>query len=132
MDHERRPLSDGRRGSEAAAAASEPSGNARRGSDAAGGASAHPAGGTRPESGKANLSLGLGAAGLVLGFLLLFAVLTPAAIVAAVGALRDIRLQPSLRGRWKAWTGIGLAIVAPVLWVSAFLAFAESGTFGLF
>jgi hypothetical protein len=107
-------------------------GDRRRRPDAPGGASAHLAGGSRPESRKASLSLMLGAAGLVLGFLLLFAVLTPAAIAAAVGALRDIRVQPSLRGRWKAWTGIGLAIVAPVLWVSAFLTFAESGTFGLF
>jgi hypothetical protein len=117
MDHEGRPgpaLGDTRR------------------PDAAGGASERAAGEPRPESRKANVSLMLGAAGLVLGFLLLFAVLTPAAIVAAVGALREIRLQPSLRGRWKAWTGIGLAIVAPVLWVSAFLTFAESGTFGLF
>jgi hypothetical protein len=81
---------------------------------------------------KANLSLAIGAAGLVLGFLLLFAVLTPAAIVTAVGALKEIRVQPALRGRWKAWTGIGLAVVAPVLWVSAFLAFAENGTFGIF
>ena len=81
---------------------------------------------------KADLSLALGAAGLVLGFLLLFAILTPAAIVTAVGALKEIRVQPALRGRWKAWTGIGLAVVAPVLWVSAFLAFAEHGTFGIF
>jgi hypothetical protein len=81
---------------------------------------------------KANLSLAIGAAGLVLGFLLLFAILTPAAIFAAVGALKEIRLQPALRGRWKAWTGIGLAVVAPVLWVSAFLALAENGTVGIF
>jgi hypothetical protein len=81
---------------------------------------------------KADLSLAIGGAGLVLGFLLLFAVLTPAAIVIGVGALREIRLRPGLRGRWKAWTGIGLAIVAPVLWVSAFLTFADNGTFGLF
>jgi hypothetical protein len=80
---------------------------------------------------KANLSLAIGAAGLVLGFLLLFAVLTPAAIVTAVGALKEIRVEPALRGRWRAWTGIGLAVAAPVLWVSAFLAFAENGTFGL-
>jgi hypothetical protein len=86
----------------------------------------------RPQSRKASLSLWLGAGGFVLGFLLMFAVLTPAAIVAAVGALREIRLQPSLRGRWKAWTGIGFAIAAPVLWVSAFLTFADTGTFGLF
>ncbi|HEX5191873.1 MAG TPA: hypothetical protein VFW09_03660 [Solirubrobacteraceae bacterium] len=85
-----------------------------------------------PQSRKANLSLWLGAGGFLLGFLLMFAVLTPAAIVAAVGALREIRLQPALRGRWKAWTGIGFAIAAPVLWVSAFLTFAETGTFGLF
>ena len=70
--------------------------------------------------------------GYLLGFLLLFAVLTPAAIITAVGALKEIRVQPALRGRWKAWTGIGLAVVAPVLWVSAFLAFAENGTFGIF
>ncbi len=81
---------------------------------------------------KANLSLTLGAGGLMLGFLLLFAVLTPAAIVTAVGALKEIRVQPALRGRWKAWTGIGLAVAAPVLWVSAFLTFAENGTFGIF
>ena len=81
---------------------------------------------------KADLSLAFGAAGLGLGFLLLFAVLTPAAIVTAMGALKEIRVRPALRGRWKAWTGIGLAVVAPVLWVSAFLAFAENGTFGIF
>jgi hypothetical protein len=87
----------------------------------------------RPASSrKADLSLVLGAAGLLLGFLLLFAVLTPAAIVAAVAALKEIRLQPTLRGRWKAWTGIGLAVAAPVLWISAFLAFAENGQFGIF
>ncbi|MFZ0384688.1 MAG: hypothetical protein WAL22_03400 [Solirubrobacteraceae bacterium] len=80
---------------------------------------------------KADLSLALGAAGLVLGFLLLFAILTPAAIATAVGALKEIRVQPALRGKWRAWTGIGLALVAPVLWVSAFLAFAEHGTFGI-
>ena len=90
------------------------------------------AGSAPTSSRKANLSLAIGAAGMVLGFLLLFAVLTPAAIVTAVGALKEIRVQPALRGRWKAWTGIGLAIVAPVLWVSAFLAFAETGTFGIF
>jgi hypothetical protein len=81
---------------------------------------------------KADLSLALGAAGLGLGFLLLFAVLTPAAIVAAIAALKEIRVRPALRGRWKAWTGIGLAVVAPVLWVSAFLALAENGTFRIF
>jgi hypothetical protein len=90
------------------------------------------AGAAPTTSRKANLSLAIGAAGLVLGFLLLFAVLTPAAIVAAVAALREIRVEPALRGRWRAWTGIGLAIAAPVLWVSAFLAFAENGTFGIF
>jgi hypothetical protein len=88
--------------------------------------------GLAPQSRKANLSLWLGAAGLGLGFLLMFAILTPAAIVTAIGGLREIRLQPALRGRWKAWTGIGLAVVAPILWVSAFLAFAENGTFGIF
>jgi hypothetical protein len=106
----------------------------RSGSDAGttGGASVRLATGPAPESRRANLSLWLGLAGFVLGFLLLFAILTPATIIAAVGGLREIRLRPSLRGRWKAWTGIGLAIAAPVLWVSAFLAFAENGTFGLF
>jgi hypothetical protein len=87
---------------------------------------------TPRSSRKANLSLAIGAAGLVLGFLLLFAVLTPAAIFTAVGALKEIRVHPALRGRWKAWTGIGLAVVAPVLWISAFLTFAENGTFGIF
>jgi hypothetical protein len=81
---------------------------------------------------KADLSLGIGAAGVLLGFLLLFAVLTPAAIFTGVGALKEIRVEPALRGRWKAWTGIGLAVVAPVLWVSAFLALADSGTFSIF
>jgi hypothetical protein len=94
--------------------------------------SADPTATAWPESRKANLSLWLGIAGLVLGFLLLFAILTPAAIVAAVGGLREIKLQPALRGRWKAWTGIVLAVVAPVLWVSAFLTFADTGTFGIF
>jgi hypothetical protein len=103
-----------------------------RGPDATTPGAVAAAGPARPSSRKADLSLAIGAAGLVLGFLLLFAVLTPAAIFTAVGALREIRIQPALRGRWKAWTGIGLAIAAPVLWVSAFLAFAENGTFGIF
>ena len=55
-----------------------------------------------------------------------------AGILTAVGALKEIRGQPALRGRWKAWTGIGLAVAAPVLWVSVFLAVAENGTFGIF
>jgi hypothetical protein len=103
-----------------------------RGPDAMTPGTATAAGPAPTTSRKANLSLAIGAAGLVLGFLLLFAVLTPAAIVTAVGALKEIRVQPALRGRWKAWTGIGLAVVAPVLWVSAFLTFAENGTFGIF
>jgi hypothetical protein len=85
-----------------------------------------------PQSRKAAWSLWLGLAGFAFGFLLMFAVFTPAGLVAAVGALRDMRVQPSLRGRWKAWTGIGLAIVSPILWVSAFLTYADTGNFGLF
>ena len=107
----------------------------RRGGSDAGTAGAAP----RPvasepgaQSRKASLSLWLGLAGFAFGFLLMFAILTPAGLVAAVSALRDMRLQPSLRGRWKAWTGIGLAIASPILWVSAFLTYAETGNFGLF
>jgi hypothetical protein len=109
-----------------------PGGRGRSDAGTSGGARVRVAAGRGPQSRKANLSLWLGAGGFVLGFLLMFAVLTPAAIVAAVGALREIRVQPSLCGRWKAWTGIGFAIAAPVLWVSAFLTFADTGTFGLF
>jgi hypothetical protein len=91
------------------------------------------AGGHSPRSSRrADVSLALGVAGLVLGFLLLFAILTPAAILTAIAALKEIRVHPGLRGRWKAWTGIGLAVVAPVLWVSAFLAIADNSSFGIF
>lgn len=93
---------------------------------------APPTDGGRPESREAVIALWAGGLGLVLGFLLLFVVLTPATIVVAVRALRAIGRRPALRGRWKAWTAIALAIAAPVVWVSAFLTFAEQGTFGLF
>ncbi len=80
----------------------------------------------------ATFALWLGAGGMLLGFLLLFTILTPAAIVVAVRALNEISRRPALGGRWKAWMAIGLAIAAPILWVSAFLTFADQGTFGLF
>ena len=81
----------------------------------------------RPRSDKATWALGLGVVGLVLGFLLLFAVLTPAAIVCGVRALREIRVDPELTGRRRAWTGIGLAVVAPLLWLGVFVAFLADG-----
>jgi hypothetical protein len=75
----------------------------------------------------ATWSLGLGALGVALGFLLMFAVLTPAAIVYGVRGLREIRAEPTLGGRWRAWTGIGLAVVAPLLWVGVFVALLTNG-----
>ena len=85
------------------------------------------AAGARPRSEKANWALGLGVLGIALGFLLMFAVLTPAAIVVGVRALREIRAEPQLTGRRRAWTGIGLAIVAPLLWLGVFVAFLVDG-----
>jgi len=75
----------------------------------------------------ATWALWLGVLGVAFGFLLMFAVLTPAAIVYGVRGLREIRAQPSLRGRGRAWTGIGLAAVAPFLWVGLFVAFLTDG-----
>jgi hypothetical protein len=75
----------------------------------------------------ATWALGLGVGGVGLGFLLLFAVLTPAAIVYGLRGLREIRAEPALRGRGRAWTGIGLAVVAPFLWVGLFVALLTDG-----
>ena len=75
----------------------------------------------------ATWALGLGVCGVGLGFLLMFAVLTPAAIVYGIRGLREIRAEPTLRGRGRAWTGIGLAAVAPFLWVGLFVALLSEG-----
>src|SRR5579875_3266047 len=75
----------------------------------------------------ATWSLGLGALGVALGFLLLFAVLTPAAIVCGIRGLREIRAEPHLGGRWRAWTGIGLGVAAPLLGVGLFVARLTDG-----
>jgi hypothetical protein len=94
-------------------------------------ARAAPAGGRSTDDGArsraANWSLGLGILGVALGFLLMFAVLTPAAIVYGVRGLREIRADPELGGRWRAWTGIGLGVVAPPRWVGVFVALLVSG-----
>lgn len=81
----------------------------------------------RPCSVQATRALWLGVLGLVLGFLLMFAVLTPAAIVFGVRGLGEIGREPALTGRVRAWTGIGLAIASPILWVGAFVAFLADG-----
>lgn len=128
MEREESAATVGRRGGSGAGAAGAGGSDA----GAAGAGPLHVAAERGPQSRKAAWSLWLGLAGFAFGFLLMFAVFTPAGLVAAVGALRDMRLQPSLRGRWKAWTGIGLAIVSPILWVSAFLTYADTGNFGLF
>jgi len=75
----------------------------------------------------ATWALGLGVCGIAFGFLLMFAVLTPAAIVYGVRGLREIRAEPSLRGRGRAWAGMGLAAVAPLLWVGVFVALLSDG-----
>ena len=75
----------------------------------------------------ATWALGLGIVGVAFGFLLMFAVLTPAAIVYGVRGLREVRAEPRLRGRGRAWTGIGLAVLAPVLWVGLFVALLSNG-----
>ena len=80
-----------------------------------------------PRSDKATLAMWLGVTGIGLGFLLMFAVLTPAAIVCGVRALREIQAEPTLTGRGRAWTGIGLALVAPVLWVGLFVGLLSDG-----
>jgi hypothetical protein len=91
-------------------------------------ASAHgrSAGGAE-HSRAATWALGLGVCGIAFGFLLMFAVLTPAAIIYGVRGLREIRAEPALRGRGRAWTGIGLAAVAPFLWVGLFVALLSDG-----
>ncbi len=62
-------------------------------------------GGGTVQSRSANWAFWLGVLGIGLGFLLMFAVLTPAAIVYGVRGLREIRAEPALRGRGRAWTG---------------------------
>jgi hypothetical protein len=86
-----------------------------------------PARDTATPSRHATMALWLGVLGVGLGFLLMFAVLTPAAIVYGVRGLRDIRARPELSGRARAWTGIGLAIAAPVLWVGVFVTLLVDG-----
>ena len=88
-----------------------------------------PAGvpGAHPTSRAATWSLWLGAAGVGFGFLLMFAVLTPAAIVCGIRGLREIRSSPELGGRARAWMGIGLALAAPVLWVGLFVGLLAAG-----
>jgi len=85
------------------------------------------AGASRPRSTKATVALLLAVLGLLLGFVFLFVVLTPAAIVVAALALRDIGRNEALRGRWRAWTAIALAIIGPVLWLAIFLAALAGG-----
>lgn len=75
----------------------------------------------------ATWSLWLGLGGIVLGALLMFAVLTPAAIVYGVRGLREINARPNLAGRTRAWTGITLGVIAPFLWVGVFVAFLANG-----
>jgi hypothetical protein len=84
-------------------------------------------GGGTVQSRSATWAFWLGVLGIGLGFLLMFAVLTPAAIVYGVRGLREIRAEPALRGRGRAWTGIGLAAAAPVLWVGVFVALLTDG-----
>jgi uncharacterized protein DUF4190 len=83
--------------------------------------------GAPARSRSATWSLWLGVLGVALGFLLMFAVLTPAAIVYGVRGLREIRAEPQLSGRRRAWAGIGLGIVAPLLWVGVFVALLVDG-----
>jgi len=83
--------------------------------------------GDTAQSRSATLALGLGVCGVAFGFLLMFAVLTPAAIVYGVRGLREIRAEPTLRGRGRALTGMGLAAIAPFLWVGVFVALFTDG-----
>jgi hypothetical protein len=80
-----------------------------------------------PRSERATWALWLGLAGVGLGFMLMFIVLTPAAIVCGVRGLREIHAQPELTGRGRAWWGIVLGLVAPFLWVGLFVALLVDG-----
>jgi hypothetical protein len=86
-----------------------------------------PAAGLVRHSRHATWALWLGGLGFGLGFLLLFAVLTPAAIVFGVRGLREIHADPQLRGRGRAWAGMALAVVAPLVWIGVFVAFLVDG-----
>ena len=105
-------------------------------SEEARGITAHESGPRHPRSASADAAepsrsatwaLWLGVLGVALGFLLMFAVLTPAAIVYGIRGLREIRARPELTGRTRAWTGIALGAVAPVLWVGLFVALLVDG-----
>jgi hypothetical protein len=80
-----------------------------------------------PQSRPATWALWLGLAGVGLGFMLMFMVLTPAAIVCGVRGLREIHAQPELTGRARAWWGILLGLVAPFLWVGLFVGLLVDG-----
>jgi hypothetical protein len=80
-----------------------------------------------PRSQRATWALWLGLAGVGLGFMLMFAVLTPAAIICGVRGLREIHAQPQLTGRARAWWGIILGLVAPFLWVGLFVSLLVNG-----
>jgi hypothetical protein len=93
--------------------------------------SAVPGGGSgpvrAPRSERATWALWLGLAGVGLGFMLMFAVLTPAAIACGVRGLREIHAEPELTGRGRAWWGIILGLVAPFLWVGLFVGLLVNG-----
>ena len=80
-----------------------------------------------PRSERATWALWLGLAGVGLGFMLMFAVLTPAAVVCGVRGLREIHARPELTGRGRAWWGILLGLVAPFLWVGLFVGLLVNG-----
>ena len=83
---------------------------------------AHPA-----PNRNASWSLYLGLLGVGLGFMLMFTVLTPAGVITGVRGLREIAAEPGQRGRGRAWTGIGLSILAPPLWVGLFVGLLAFG-----
>ncbi len=80
-----------------------------------------------PRSQSATWALWLGLAGVGLGFMLMFAVLTPLAVVYGVRGLREIHASPELTGRGRAWLGIILGLIAPVLWVGLFVGLLVNG-----
>jgi uncharacterized Tic20 family protein len=81
----------------------------------------------RPRSTKATVSIVLAVLSLLLGWLFLFVLLTPAAIVIGALSLRDIRRNHALKGRWRARIAIAIAIIAPFFWILIYLAVLTAG-----
>jgi hypothetical protein len=83
-----------------------------------------------PSSRKAVTSLVLAVLSVLFGWVGLFLLLTPLAIVFGSLALRDIRHGRAIKGRRMAWVAIVASILAPVVWILLFYVALIAGSGG--